>query len=394
MTIAACIIGTNTLELWGLDARERVARQLRGLGVTLLDDLARLPATTSQVLLIHADYLFEVRTFKGLLAHPGAALACPADGQVAAALLEPATAQVVAANWPASDTLPAGVVLLEPAALEAFDGHLRKTAPPLLEPLAAARRDELESLLYGNAYKGITDFVTKWWWPRPARYLVGVCARAGVTPNMVTLTGVVLMLCSCAWFYHGQYVAGLLSGWVMTLLDTVDGKLARVTVQSSPLGHVLDHGMDIIHPPYWYVLWGLGLGLPAVGGIELSVLHLVIVGGYIGGRLLEALFHALGRCSLFAWRPFDAYFRLFTARRNPCLVLLSLPTMVGRPDLGLLAVAGWTALSTAIMGIRLAQAALVRLGGPPLESWLSEPDAATRHPAAYASFSGTRKAYG
>lgn len=394
MTTTACIIATDTLELWGLGARERIARQLATLGIALVDDLADLPATSGHVLLVRADYLYEVRTFKGLLQHPGAVLACPADGKLAAALLEPAAARAAAAAWPTADALPAGAARLDPAALEAFDGDLRKTAPPLLEPLVAARRAELEALLYGNAYKGITDFVTKWWWPTPARYLVGVCARAHITPNMVTLTGVFLMLCSCAWFYGGHYLAGLVSGWVMTLLDTVDGKLARVTVQSSRLGHALDHGMDILHPPVWYVLWGLGLGVPAIAGIELAAVHFVIVGGYVAGRLLEALFHAFARCSLFAWRPFDAYFRLFTARRNPCLVLLTLPTLAGRPDLGLLGVAAWTALSTAIMTVRLAQAALARLAGPPLESWLSEADAATRYPAAYASFSGTRKAYG
>ncbi len=48
-------------------------------------------------------------------------------------------------------------------------------------------------------------------------------------------------------------------GWLMTFLDTVDGKLARVTVTSSRLGDVLDHGLDIIHPPLWYIAWGVGL---------------------------------------------------------------------------------------------------------------------------------------
>ena len=48
-------------------------------------------------------------------------------------------------------------------------------------------------------------------------------------------------------------------GWLMTFLDTVDGKLARVTVTSSRIGDVLDHGLDIIHPPLWYIAWGVGL---------------------------------------------------------------------------------------------------------------------------------------
>ena len=42
----------------------------------------------------------------------------------------------------------------------------------------------------------------------------------------------------------------------MTFLDTVDGKLARVTLTSSPFGNVLDHSLDLIHPPFWYWAWG------------------------------------------------------------------------------------------------------------------------------------------
>ena len=129
----------------------------------------------------------------------------------------------------------------------------------MLTPINASNRADLESHLYGNAYKGVTDFVTKWWWPRPARVVVGWCASAGITPNMVTLLGLALMLMACWLFYTGFYAMGLLLGWIMTFLDTVDGKLARVTITSSKIGHVLDHGMDIVHPPFWYVFWGLSL---------------------------------------------------------------------------------------------------------------------------------------
>ena len=76
---------------------------------------------------------------------------------------------------------------------------------------------------------------------------------------------------------------------------------------------------------------------------------LIIVAGYVGGRVIEALFHLLGECTLFSWRPFDAYFRLITARRNPCLIILTIATLCARADLGILGVAAWTCLSTAIM---------------------------------------------
>ena len=98
---------------------------------------------------------------------------------------------------------------------------------------------------------------------------------------------------------------------------------------------------------------------------------------------------------MFAWRPFDAYSRLITARRNPCLILLTISILFGSPEWGFYAVVVWTLLSSALMVVRLAQAAFERLRSGPVSSWLADPEAAAReYPAAFVTFSGTRSAYG
>ncbi len=395
MTKSAMIVGERPHRLWGLSSVERITRQLRSVGIDDIDTGATRAPGAAPLLAVAADFLFEPRTFSALLGHDRAVLVCPETQQVAAAVGPGDTiAGLVGAD---SATVPRGITVLSPADLAAFDRNLRKSAAPLLRAYADNDEAALESLLYGNAYKGITDLVTKWWWPRPARYLVGWCARLGITPNMVTLTGLLLVLIATGLFATGGYLAGLACGWLMTLLDTVDGKLARVTVTSSRLGHWLDHGMDIVHPPFWYVYWGVGLGLGMDGlvcGYTVGELALAIVTGYIAGRLLEAAFHTLGHCSMFAWRPFDAYFRLVTARRNPCLIILTIATFAGRPDLGYAGVAAWTVLSSAIMALRLVYAAALRLRGAPLQSWLIDPrQAAAEHPRAFTTFAGTRRAY-
>jgi hypothetical protein len=79
----------------------------------------------------------------------------------------------------------------------------------------------------------------------------------------------------------------------------------------------------------------------------------LVAGGYVAGRLIEVAFHQLGRCGIFAWRPFDAWFRLVTARRNPCLVILTIGTLAGRPELAFVGVVAWTVASTAILFLRL-----------------------------------------
>jgi len=181
----------------------------------------------------------------------------------------------------------------------------------------------------------------------------------------------------------------------MTLLDTVDGKLARVSVASSRVGHILDHGIDLLHPPFWYIAWGLGLGSAHVAGFQVELLCWLVGAGYVAGRLIEAAFHQLGHCGMFSWRPFDAWFRLVTARRNPCLIILTLAAAAGRADLAFVGVVGWTLASSAIAFLRLLYAAGVRWhSGQALDSWLKDGERAAReHPRAWRTFSATRGAY-
>lgn len=185
----------------------------------------------------------------------------------------------------------------------------------------------------------------------------------------MTLTGLVLTVAAGFAFWDGWWLPGLVCAWLMTFLDTVDGKLARVTVNSSRFGDILDHGIDLIHPPFWYAAWALGL---PEGSVPTQTLIWVIVAAYIGGRLAEGGFQGLcARFSLFVWRPFDSYNRLITARRNPNLLLLTLCALVGQPALGLWLVAGWTVLSTLLLWVRVGQGVVARQRGP-LVSWLQQ----------------------
>jgi phosphatidylglycerophosphate synthase len=267
-----------------------------------------------------------------------------------------------------------GVSVKEPASLaSASQVKLRKLERPFVRRARPQRRRELEDRLFTGAYKGVTDLITKWLWPRPARWVTAVCVAWGLRPNHVTLFGLLMVILAGYAFASGARGWGLVAAWLMTFLDTVDGKLARVTVTSSKVGHVLDHGVDIVHPPLWYIAWGLGLAsfAPGLPGLSVGVTLAIIVIGYVLGRLVEGAFHAYGPFSIFLWRRFDSYSRLITARRNPNLIWLTAGALAGRPDLGLAAVAAWTALSTLVLLVRLGMAALERrTSGAPLRSWL------------------------
>ncbi|MGD8976827.1 MAG: CDP-alcohol phosphatidyltransferase family protein [Gammaproteobacteria bacterium] len=394
---SAYVLGESATRLWGLTARQRIARQISEVdGVTLVDDPEALSADKT-TLLLRADFLFETRTLAALARESNTLLVPPDVTEAAAAVADPAHLQTALGVLEGKEPIGAGgLSAMNPSELQAFDQKLRRSEPPLLEQVSEGRRQALEDRLYGNSYKGITDLVTKWLWPRPARAGVRFCTLLGITPNAVTGLSLLLMLAACWLFWRAEYGLGLALGWFMTYLDTVDGKLARVTVTSSRIGHVMDHGMDVIHPPFWYVFWGLSLiGFSPVFGLDQNALCWIVVAGYWLGRVVEGAFELFLGCEMFSWRPLDAWFRLITARRNPCLILLTAGYALGRPDWGFVAVVGWTALTSALLVLRLAYAVLVRFRSGPLRSWLSDADQARRcHPFSYRTFSGTRAAYG
>lgn len=403
MTIYALVSENSPVRLWGLSSEQRLQRQLKEVSNASSGDLSDIkwlksiddvPAS-GQVLLLNGLFLFENRTISGVLQHPDSILQ-HTDNTVAAAFIDLAyLREVLACMKDGAQQLPSSLQLIHTSDMEAFDGSLSRSTKPMLEAVNATRKSELENSLYGNAYKGITDLVTKFIWPKPAKRFVHLCANLHISPNMVTSVGLALVLAACYLFLNGHYGWGLLAGWMMTFLDTVDGKLARVTIQSSKFGHLYDHIIDLIHPPFWYIYWGLSLvNFQPVLGLGFEQMYWMIIIAYIGGRGVEGLFPLLGNCGIFTWRPFDAWFRLVTARRNPCLILLTLSFLVGRPDWGFIAVTFWSALTTLILLLRLIQAFFTRMAKAPLNSWLSEKDVASGpHAYSFSIFGATRGAY-
>jgi phosphatidylglycerophosphate synthase len=269
--------------------------------------------------------------------------------------------------------LPDGLRATDAAGLgAAYWEALRKREEPYALQVVPARLKAIEWRMFMGTYKGATDLVTKYLWPRPAFHATKLCARLGITPNQVTALSFVLVIAAFWWFWQGAWLPGLLAAWGMTFLDTVDGKLARITLQSSKWGNVFDHGIDLVHPPFWYWAWAVGLqaGPHAVPPAELVVLLAVIIAGYVLQRVIEGI--AIWRLGLeiHVWRRIDTWFRLITARRNPNLVLLTVFTAAGRPDLGLAAVAAWTALCLLLHVLQLLQGLLAARGGK-LKSWLA-----------------------
>jgi phosphatidylglycerophosphate synthase len=354
------VIGEAERRIWGMSSAERLRRSFRRVGLSPYD-----PAAGGAVLAADARWVFDEALIRALAGRPRTTLVDEQGTPVAVHGPSAAMAAVAAQGLQAAPDYPRA------SALEvgsAYNSELRKREPPILERLTLANADAVEKRLFQGSYKGVTDLVTKYVWPTPARIVTRWCALAGITPNQVTFASFLLVLAAFGLFWVGEFGWGLAAAWAMTFLDTVDGKLARVTLTSSRLGNVFDHGIDLFHPPFWWWAWLVGVQAGPHPLEATTLILAVVVGGYVVQRLLEGVFLALFKVEMHAWRPFDSFFRLITARRNPNLILLTAASLAGRPDIGLVLVAAWTGLSLAVHGLQVVQGLATR---GQVSSWLA-----------------------
>jgi phosphatidylglycerophosphate synthase len=378
------IVGECDLRLWGMTPAERHARAFRRATGGVTGGAGRRAGTEGPLVCIRADYVLGEDLIRALVARPGAILAVAGSGErVAVAAHAPADTMTAVrelvrqGRLPADAAVPPGMQVLTPAALgSAYDAGLRKRADPLVLALGATPLADIERTMFEAVYKGVTDFVTKWCWPRPALWVTRWAAARGVTPNSVTTLSLVLVVVAAMLFAGGHWLAGLVIAWGMTFLDTVDGKLARLTLTSSRWGNLYDHGIDLLHPPFWWWAWWHGARAEAPPSLwpEIDVALWVVIGGYVAGRLLEGVFLRGFTIQIHVWRPIDSAFRTVTARRNPNLAILTMASLFGRPDLGFLAVAVWTIVCLTFHAVRLGQAMVAATAGAEIRSWMSEPN--------------------
>lgn len=248
-----------------------------------------------------------------------------------------------------------------------FIANLRRELPFWLfavpDEEVQARR---ERFLFRSNYKGSTDFLTRWVYPPVVWPLVRLACRWRVHPNWVTLASVILALAAVPLFATGWFWTGLAAAYAMSILDSVDGKIARLTLTDSPLGNVLDHGLDIVHPPLWYLAWAWGLGGRSVDDALLQA-GLLLVAFYVADRLVLAVPKAVFKRGLHSLSAIDARLRSIIARRNVNLAIFTLGLAAGAAVEGFYVVVAWQGATLAWHACRTA--------------WLTSRRAELRHAA-------------
>ena len=232
---------------------------------------------------------------------------------------------------------------------------LRRDLPVYLFRIAdPAGRDRAERFLFWSNYKGSTDFFTKYVYPPLVWRAVRPLARWRVHPNVISLFNVGITFLAVPLFAQGYWLAGFTLAYTMSVLDSVDGKLARLTFRASKLGDILDHGLDIIHPPLWYFAWAwaLGAGDSAAPVMQFAVWMAVF---YVLDRIVAGLFSARVGRSIHGCTPFDERLRTWISRRNINVPFFMLGLLLGFPVAAFGLIVAWQVVSLGLHALRLAQ---------------------------------------
>jgi phosphatidylglycerophosphate synthase len=275
------------------------------------------------------------------------------DGDAATAwIADPATLDANAVHL--RGALPTSLPRLTQAEFPGFIRNLRRTLPFYLFRIDDAEaRAKVERFLFWSNYKGSTDFFTKYVYPPLVWVMVRPLARAKIHPNWVTILSIILTFAAVPLFAGGHFLTGFLCAYGMSVLDSVDGKLARLTFTDSKLGNVLDHGLDLVHPPFWYCAWAYGL---AGGDIWSPVFlaSLLMLALYVIDRLILKIYPTRFGRGLHTHAAMDGFVRTFISRRNINLPLFTIGYATGLGIETIYLIVFWQAATCAYHGLRTA----------------------------------------
>lgn len=207
---------------------------------------------------------------------------------------------------------------------------------------------------------GLTRAAMQWLFTPLARVL----ARAGVSPDAVTITGTLgVVAAGLVLFPTGHLLAGTLVIAVLAFADTLDGIMARLTGRSGPWGAFLDSTLDRVADAALFgglVVYYTGRGDDRPTALlALACLALGAVVPYVRARA-----EGLGlRADVGLAERAD---RIAVALLGTLLVGLGAPTAALTAVLGVLAAASLLTVAQRVVVVRrqLARGA-VRAAGPP-----------------------------
>lgn len=255
----------------------------------------------------------------------------------------------------ASGALPA----IDLARMPAYIPSMRRELRPwwLPPPRDEAQRRRAEDLVVAAAQKQALDFPAYVHAPIEDALVRLVCTTR-LTPNQASFGGNLVAYLATALFAIGQLGWGIVLALVVGVLDGVDGKLARVKVETSAAGK-LEHWFDTAFEVSWAIAIAWWLVRSGERPDAWWLLGLLLAAEAVDGVAKGAIILAYGR-QIDDVARFDRLVRLIGGRRNVYVWIMAAGLALGRGPDAFALVAWWEAATAAVHVVRAAHLLLRR----------------------------------
>ena len=215
----------------------------------------------------------------------------------------------------------------------------------------------VERVLRDAAQKGALDFPALIHAPIENFVIERLC-KTRITPNQLTFFTNVAAWTATFLFATGQLAWGVVLALCVGVLDGLDGKQARVKVETSRAGK-LEHILDAIFENSWWL--ALAWYLQRSGELTSAFFFVLLLGAAEAGAAL-AKWSSLRflRTSLYELGRFDLFVRLIGARRNVHIWILAVGVLLGSAASAFIVMAWWEVVTSVVQLSRVASVLCAR----------------------------------
>ena len=176
--------------------------------------------------------------------------------------------------------------------------------------------------------------------------IISLLCKTRITPNQITISGFIIGAGATAAFVLGRVGLGIIAALIFGLVDGLDGKQARVKIETTEHGK-WEHHLDYLIENSWWAAIAFDLWRSSQFPNAFYLLALLI-----GSHLLDEFVKrrakmATGRL-LDDLTPFDRAFRLIAARRNVYVWILACGFLLNAFPQSYAVMCGWAVISAAV----------------------------------------------
>jgi phosphatidylglycerophosphate synthase len=252
-------------------------------------------------------------------------------------------------NGPVESALLSGleqntIMAIDVANLPVYSASLRREMRPFWFPApSSSTKATAERILLNAAQKGALD-IPAWVHAPIERFFISYLCRTPVTPNQLTIACNVVAWITTALLATGHLNWGIGLALIVGILDGLDGKQARVKMETTKGGKI-EHWFDGLFEWSWWIALAFHFRLSGELPQAFIYLSLLILGEGLDAVAKGMILFKTGRI-IDELGAFERAVRLIGGRRNVYIWILAIALLLGAPAKGFVTMA-WLEIATA-----------------------------------------------